>query len=119
MCCPGNTRTKPFNLGEDGLGGGGPHERRGIGVVMLNKALDLRHQRFDAGERSAPNRLLGDDAKPALDLVELRGIGWCVVAVVARAPGQPGFDLGMLLGGVVVDDEMDIELRPHIGIEMA
>ena len=62
---------EPFNLGEDGLGGGSPHQRRGIGVVVLNKALDLRHQRFDAGEGSAPNRLLGDDAEPALDLVEL------------------------------------------------
>ena len=38
--------------------------------------------------------------------------------MVAGAGGQPLLHLGMLMGAVVVDDEMDIEIGWHIGIDM-
>jgi hypothetical protein len=31
------------------------------------------------------------------------------VDLEALPPGEPGADLGMLVGGVVVDDEVDVE----------
>ena len=39
--------------------------------------------------------------------------------VVARSPGQPGLDLGMLVRAVVVDDEVDIECLGHAGLDVA
>lgn len=45
---------------------------------------------------------MGDEPEPALDLVDPGGVGWRVVDVVSLTPGQPGFDLGMLVRGVVV-----------------
>ena len=73
---------------------------------MLDEAVDLLGQFFDAGEGAAPDGFLGDDAEPALDLIEPRGIGRCEVDVVARAFGEPGFDLGVFVGGVVVEDDV-------------
>lgn len=39
--------------------------------------------------------------------------------MVARPLGEPCFDFGVLVGGIVVDDEMDIEIVGHVGIDMA
>ena len=39
--------------------------------------------------------------------------------VPTRAAGEPSSDLGMLVSGVVVDDEMNIELGRHIGLDVA
>ena len=40
------------------------------------------------------------------------------VHVAPLAPRRPGLDLGVLVGGVVVDDEMDVEVRGHAGVDM-
>ena len=64
-----------MNFPKDGFSGGGPHEGSGLSIVVLDEAFDLFDQFFDAGERSAADRLLGDDAEPALDLIEPRGVG--------------------------------------------
>ena len=79
---------------------------------------DLAHELFDAGKRAASDGLLSDDAEPAFDLVEPGRIGWGVVDVIARSLGEPGFDFGVLVGGVVVDDQMDIEIVGHVGIDV-
>ena len=39
--------------------------------------------------------------------------------VVARAPRQPRLDLGVLVGGVVVHHQMDVEVRGHIPVDAA
>ena len=36
---PGNIGCKSLDLGEDRLGGGGPDEGRGLGVVLLDEAM--------------------------------------------------------------------------------
>ena len=61
---------------------------------------------------------MGDDAEPAFDLVEPRGVGGCVVDGVSRAPCEPGFDLGVLVSGVVVGDEVDIERFGDVGVDV-
>ena len=62
---------------------------------------------------------MGDEGEEAFDLVEPGGIGGREVNVPTRTAGEPGLDLGMLVGGVVVDDEMDVELGRHIGLDVA
>jgi hypothetical protein len=40
-----------------------------------DEVIDLRYQVFDAGEGAASNRLIGDERKEALDLVEPGAVG--------------------------------------------
>lgn len=85
---------------------------------MFDILADFGDQLLDAGERAATDGLLGDDAKPALDLVDPRGVGRGVVHMEARSPREPGLDLGMFVRGVVVDDEMDVELGWHFLVDV-
>ncbi len=39
--------------------------------------------------------------------------------VVSLSPGQPSLDLGVLVGDVVVDREVDVEVRGHAGVDVA
>jgi hypothetical protein len=61
---------------------------------------------------------LGDEGEEPFDLVEPGGIGGREVNVPTRTAGEPSSDLGMLVGGVVVDDEMDVELGWHVGLDV-
>ena len=61
---------------------------------------------------------MSDECEEAFDLVEPGGIGGREVNVPTRTAGEPSLDLGMLVGGVVVDDEMDVELGRYIGLDV-
>ncbi len=69
-------------------------------------------------ERSPPDGALGDEREEAFDLVEPGGVGWREVNVPTRTAGEPGPDFGMLVSGVVVDDEMDVQLGRHVSFDM-
>ena len=69
-------------------------------------------------ERAAADGALGDEREPAFDLVEPGGVGGREVNVEARTACEPSSDLGMLVGGVVVDDQMDVELGWHVGLDV-
>ena len=87
---------------------------------MADEEIDLVRQFPDAGERAASNGRLSDDAEPALDLVESRGIvGGVVDVVISRSPCEPGSDLRVLVGGVVVGDEVNIEGFGEVGVDVA
>ena len=92
-------------------------ERGGIGVVVLDEELDLVDRLIDIRERAASDGRLGDDAEPSPDLVEPRGIGECIVDAVSWVPCEPCPDLRMLVGNVVVGDEVDIEVFGDVGVE--
>src|ERR1700682_6844292 len=78
-------------------------------IVTGDVGVDFLHQLADAAERSAPDCLLSDEAEPALHLIEPTGVGRGVMDVVARPARQPGLNLGMLVGAVVVPHQMDVE----------
>ncbi len=80
-----------------------------MSVVVFDEVVDLGHQFFDTGKRTAADDLLRDDVEPTLDLVQPRGVGRGVMDVVAWPFGEPRLDLGLLVGSVFVLDEMDIE----------
>jgi len=102
-----NMLTKSFDLFEDGIGGGGPDKRLGVNIGVLDKMIDLPDQVFHASECSPADRLLGDDVEPDFDLIEPRGVRRGEVDLIPGAAGQPTFDPRMLMGGVVVDHQMD------------
>ena len=86
-------------------------------VILLDERIDLVNQFIDAPERATTNRLLGDKAKPALNLIQPGRIRWCVVNVKTAALRQPGTNLGMFVRGVIVDNEVDVEIFRDTGVQ--
>ena len=70
-------------------------------------------------ERAATDGALGNKGEEPFDLVEPGGVGGREVYVPAWTAGEPSSDLWVLMGCVVVDDEMDVELVRHIGLDVA
>ena len=52
--------------------------------MVFDVGIDLVDQVLHAAERASPDRSLGDDVEPDLDLVQPGGVGRGVVHVVAR-----------------------------------
>ena len=69
----------------------------------------LLDQVLYAAKRATANGPLGDQAKPAFHLVQPRGVGGSVVDVVARSLRRPSWPLGVLVGGIVIDDKVNLE----------
>ena len=58
-------------------------------IVTGEVGVDFLHQRGDAAERATPNCLLGDQAEPALHLIEPTGIGrWVISAIYGLFEGR-------------------------------
>ena len=84
-----------------------------MAVIVVDEVLDAGDEVADAAEVSAANRLLCNQPEPAFDLIEPRSICGRVVDVEAGPLREPEAYLGMLVGGIVVDDQMDIEVCGH------
>ena len=87
-------------------------------IVVRHVLVDLVHQFAHAAERAAPDCVLGDQREPALDLVEPAGISGGVMHVIARTASEPGFYPRMFVGGVVVGDQMNLEILRDVVIEV-
>ena len=94
-----------------------PAIRLGLEVVMREVDVDGGDQFVDAGKAAFAHDLVGELAKEAFDEVEPGGAGGSEVNVNAGMFFQPGADSGMLVGGVVVGDEMQRELRGRLAME--
>ena len=81
-----------------------------LAIVVLDERFDLLDQIADASERASPNRALRDDVEPDLDLIEPRRVRWRVVDVKARSGREPTSNALVLVGRVVVYDEMNVQL---------
>ena len=68
----------------------------------------------DALEHAATDLIAGDQAEEAFDLAEPGGGCRSEVHMEARMFCQPRLDLGMLVGGVVVGDQMQVEERRRL-----
>ena len=67
---PMNAFTKFFHFRKDRIGGGGPSERGGAGVVAVDELFDLLDQVSHIAKCPAPNRFLRDDVEPDFYLVQ-------------------------------------------------
>ncbi len=79
-------------------------------VVVLDELLDAGDQIAYAAETAAANCLLCNQPEPALHLIEPASIGRRGMDVKAGPLRQPQTHLGMLVGGVVVDNQMHVEI---------
>ena len=109
------SRTSDF--GEDFPGGFGPDEGLWIGIVVFQVVVNGGFELGNGGEDAAPDALLSDQPEEALDLIEPGGRGGGEVQVKAGVLGQPCLDVGMLVGGVVVEDEVEIEFLRRLPID--
>src|SRR5260370_41699437 len=89
------------------MGVGGPDEglrvRVGLGDEAVEGGLEVDDRAKDTALEAAP----GEFGEEALDGIEPRARGRGEVEDEARMARQPGLDLRMLMGGVVVDDDVD------------
>ena len=101
---------------EDGIGGGGAPEGWHAGVVGVGEVADLLLEWGHRGKGAVADGPLGDEVEPALDLVEPRGIGGGEMKVIAGPGREPALDLDRLVGAVVVNGEVDIQVRGPVGV---
>src|SRR5436309_7691309 len=100
------------------LGGLGlPDEGFGIDIVVLQVGLNGRLEISHAFEDAAANGILCNEAEEALDLIEPGGGGRGEVEMDTLMPSQPRLDVGVLVGGVVVDDQMQVQVLGGIAVD--
>ena len=93
--------------GNDFIGIGGPDKRLWLLVVVDDEAVDVGLQIDDAFEDPAFEAALGEDGEETFDGVEPTGRGRREVKSPARMTPEPLNSLGVLVGGVVVEDGVD------------
>src|SRR6185437_4380587 len=99
--------------GQDLVGGLGPGERPGVVVPGGDPVPDVVLQGLDGGVHAAADQLVCQQAEPSFDLVHPGRAGRGEVNMEARVPGQPGPDLGGVVGGVVVADQVHVQSGGH------
>src|ERR1700730_5527784 len=72
------------------------------------------HLRDDA----APDLAFGQQSKEALHLIDPGGASRCQMHVPARAPIEPVSDQRRLVGCVIVDDQMHVEVGWYGGFDL-
>ena len=107
-----------LELGEDLVGVLGPGERLAALVPAVAEPTDRGHQLLDAGEVATAQGLALDDGEEHLDQVQPGAIGGREVQLDPGMAGQPGLDLGVLVGGVVVHHYMQLPTRIGLGDEL-
>src|SRR6516165_6885020 len=97
----------------------GPDEWLGLGVVLLQVGFDCGLEFSNAAEDAAADGVAGDQAEEAFDQIDPGGRSRGEVEVEAGVALEPSLDLGVLVGRVVVDDEMQIEAFRRIAVDGA
>lgn len=70
MFCRGIVPAEAFDGSKDVIGGLGPSERFGIGIVSVDERSDVSSEGGDAAIDAAPDLLIGEEREETLDLVE-------------------------------------------------
>lgn len=98
------------DFGEDLVDGSRPDERARFVVPVFDIPRDGVNEFFHAADREALQLALAQLAEEALDQIEPGGRGRQEVEMDARMPVQPRLHLRVLVSGVVVQDEVEVEL---------
>jgi hypothetical protein len=90
----------------------------GLDLLLYSetKPSILRTRSFDTMKGTTADCLLRDDVEPYLYLIEPRSVGGSIVYMKPGTCGDPAPHLGMLVSGIVVDHEMDIQGLRDIGV---
>ena len=116
VVCPENDFTL-LDFVEDRVDSGAPHERLRVRVVVPQVVFDGHDQFLHVAKDAAPKALLRQLAEPALDQVEPRGAGRREVQLKARMGGQPVAHRLVLVGPVVVEDDVQGQIGRERAVE--
>jgi hypothetical protein len=105
------------DLGKNVACFGRPNERLGFGVMHGDVIVDGRFEVSEAGEHAATNALVGDVSEETLDHIQPGRTGGSEMDVKALVLGQPLLNLGVLVCGVVVDDQMQVLILGRAAID--
>jgi hypothetical protein len=82
-----------------------------VPIVLIDVSLNAEGKFFDTAEGSAPDRLLGDEIEPDLDLIEPGGVSRRMTDMPPGVPQEPAPDGLVAMGCVVVHDAVDLQSR--------
>lgn len=105
------------DCGDDAVGIGRPSEWFRIIVGLGEEAVDGGLKVDDGAEDTPFQSAPGELGKEALDGIEPGARGRREVEDEALVPVEPGADLRMLVGGIVVEDDMDDLAGWHLGLD--
>ena len=88
-------------------------EGLGLLIVVKDEVLDGGGELTDACVASALDFTRGEQREPSLDLIEPGGVCGREMQMKAWPFLKPSFDQVGLVRGIVVEDEVDIELFGH------
>ncbi len=108
-----------MEFSDNRIGGSGPLERFAILVVGSDEVVDSGDELLDTAKRAAPNGFVGNQCKEALNLIEPGAVRGDEVHVPVRPVCQPVFDTSMLVRGVIVNDDMNVEFGRHSFVDGA
>ena len=106
-----------FDGGDDFIRVGGPDEGLGIMIGLFDEAVDRSLELDDRAEDAALETALGELGEEALDGIEPGAGGRREVGDEARVALQPRLDLRVLVGGVVVEDDVHDLADRHGGLD--
>lgn len=86
-----------------------------MSVQVLSNGCD---EVLNIPETSPSDSFLGDLAKPAFDQVQPRTRGRDEMEMEAQMPPEPGFHPGVLVGSIIVDDQMQVHLRRRLAVDL-
>ena|SRR6516225_10462542 len=87
-------------------------------IVVSDVLVDPLHQFPHTAKRTSPDCVMGDQSKPALDLVEPARISRGVMNVIPPMARQPGSNPGVLVSCIIVGNQMDLELNRNVVVEV-
>src|SRR5271154_2058241 len=103
--------------GDDFVRVRGPCEGLGLLIVLFEEAVDRGLQIRDGPEDAALEPALCERGEEALDRVEPGSGRRREVERPSRIAFEPSADIGMLMGGVVVDDGVDRLARRNLSFD--
>jgi hypothetical protein len=86
--------------------------------VLFDEGGDGGFQGDDAAVNAASDLAFGQQSKEALHLIDPGGAGRCQMHVPARASIEPVSDQWSLVGCVIVDDQMHVEVGWYGGFDL-
>lgn len=95
-------------ISPDVIGGLAPDKGLRHCVVQQEVVVDRAFEIVDAGVAAMSDAFHGDLGEEALHGVQPGRAGWREVQLEARMFLQPGPHLGRLVGGIVVEDDVDV-----------
>src|SRR5271165_2869622 len=105
--------TKSFEARHDVVGGFGPYEWLGFGVVSIEVVANGGLQLTRGSMGPTTDLALCEGGEPALHLIEPGRRGWGEMNMESRMTSEPVADRGCLVRPVVIHHQVDIQIGRH------